>query len=581
MRGVMTENLKNKIDVILPYLMILTGFILILWRAHKGVIWADEPYYFATAWRFAQGDLPVVDDWYPAQLYSVLLVPAVQLWHYIFGSFDGIYYFFRLFYCVLQLCAALLIYRILLKRTGEELPPLICALLFLFYCKNNILTLSYYAVAVICLTLICLLLPVLARNTRQNRVRVIFVGLCYAVVLICNPYLLLHLLAVVLWLFFGRRKRKAALYLLLTAALADISLALPVLLFSSIGDVLEGLAHIGGTDGYFRIAPLAENLARAAAGALWDAKFILPVIGMIWFHKKTGKLSENVLQIANAAALILNLLLMRQKVYLIGNVCVCLAACGTAILLQRGKSRKEDRDLVFCLGVLPLLSGVLYVLSSDTGYSAFVNGLYPIEIGAVLLISVECKRTVSNKSRTLYRVGCMLAAAVLIIGRVTFVYRDDGLSKLTVPIDSGPAKGLYTTAHQAEKYNAVIETARQMEQARSELPNSRRSEERLCVLGFAPWAYLACTSRCGAYTCWRYYAQEDKILGRAYYQVHPDYFPGQILVLGSEYLEDDPASPESWMQSWMESYTVMEAVNRGYEITDVPCGIMLTQTDGR
>lgn len=42
--------------------------MLLLWRSRFGFIWSDEPYYFETANRFIQGDMPIVNDWYTAQV---------------------------------------------------------------------------------------------------------------------------------------------------------------------------------------------------------------------------------------------------------------------------------------------------------------------------------------------------------------------------------------------------------------------------------------------------------------------------------------------------------------------------------
>ena len=136
-------NRKQNISEIIPYLLLTVVFILLLWRSRFGFIWSDEPYYFETANRFMQGDLPIVNDWYTAQIFSVLLVPFVYVWKlFSGGNFTGLFLAARYCSVCLQFIVAILCYRLLRKHSKQV--AFTGAALFLVYCRANIGTFSYY-----------------------------------------------------------------------------------------------------------------------------------------------------------------------------------------------------------------------------------------------------------------------------------------------------------------------------------------------------------------------------------------------------------------------------------------------------
>ena len=65
---------NSRIFRLIPYIVMTMIAILLAVRAKYGFIWSDEPFYFSTANRFLQGDKPIIDEWYTAQIYSILIV---------------------------------------------------------------------------------------------------------------------------------------------------------------------------------------------------------------------------------------------------------------------------------------------------------------------------------------------------------------------------------------------------------------------------------------------------------------------------------------------------------------------------
>lgn len=141
---------EKKQDLFLQGLIILYGVILLI-RAQYGFIWSDEGHYFAVAWRFVQGDLPLIHEWHVSQLHSILLMPYVRLMRLILGEgMPGFLLISRYLYTVCQTSMGLMIYRIFRKE--NRLAAFFSSIIFMLYCKSNVMTFSYYSIFTFCFT---------------------------------------------------------------------------------------------------------------------------------------------------------------------------------------------------------------------------------------------------------------------------------------------------------------------------------------------------------------------------------------------------------------------------------------------
>ena len=133
---------KNTYLSYMPYIFLSLLALSLLLRSFYGFCWSDEPFYFATSYRFYQGDALFVHDWFPTQLSSLLLLPLFSLFVEIAGTTDGILLFFRISYVIYSFCVSIILYRIFLKK-HDTFPSLLCAATYLFYAHLIIATLSY------------------------------------------------------------------------------------------------------------------------------------------------------------------------------------------------------------------------------------------------------------------------------------------------------------------------------------------------------------------------------------------------------------------------------------------------------
>ena len=124
-----------------------------------------------------------------------------------------------------------------------------------------------------------------------------------------------------------------------------------------------------------------------------------------------------------------------------------------------------------------------------------------------------------------YSAVCGTVLAVLIavqfVGgiwqRVTYVWGDEKLPKLTVAAEEGPLKGIHTSEENSLLYEDVMQDMEDLQLTR---------EDKLFVVGIAPWMYLNTEAECAAYSTWETLETDPLIF--TYYEVRPEKQPTVI-----------------------------------------------------
>lgn len=131
----------------LSWAVLAAAFCLVAARSFLSFCWSDESFYLAIAHRFWLGEAPFADEWNPAQIYVVLLMPFYSLYRAVFGTADGVFLAARLAYALLSGAAAAFVYAALQKesRAGALAGAVLC----LVYSRANIGGLSYYNLSLV------------------------------------------------------------------------------------------------------------------------------------------------------------------------------------------------------------------------------------------------------------------------------------------------------------------------------------------------------------------------------------------------------------------------------------------------
>jgi len=162
-----------------------------------------------------------------------------------------------------------------------------------------------------------------------------------------------------------------------------------------------------------------------------------------------------------------------------------------------------------------------------------------------------------------------ISILVTVTLRITNIYRDDTINNLTVRLENGPAKGLYTSKDHAAMYNEVYEVI-------STYCMKDDNHQNLLISKLLPFGYMISDMNIAAPSTWRNAMDSDRV--REYYKINPDKEPDTILLLNSEYgsyetcgdVEKDPSPNENSEEGFI--YDFIEANN--YTTIPVDCGIV-------
>jgi len=208
--------------------------------------------------------------------------------------------------------------------------------------------------------------------------------------------------------------------------------------------------------------------------------------------------------------------------YVPTNFCmVPLAFTGLLCFLLLPK--KDFRYLLYWF-VPGLLYSLCSHLASDTGILC-ITSAYVLcsSVSALFIFELITALIKETDGRLLKRAAacCLLAALavqICISGylRITFFYNEAPLPKLTAKVETGPARGLFTTSDMAAFHVDRVEGLQSL---------NLTKEDTLLVMGMEPWAYLCTDAACASYICWGVF---DEYSYRVYLSICPEKYPTAV-----------------------------------------------------
>lgn len=668
----------------LPWAVLAAAFCLVTARSFLSFCWADESFYLAIAHRFWLGELPFVDEWNPAQIYVVLLMPFYSLYRTVFGTADGVFLAARLAYAVLSGAAAAFVYAALQKesRAGACAGAVLC----LLYSRANIGGLSYYNLSLIfCLFGCAALFRAAARLTgggaadggslparadggqnapppagggaegfgsggqntpladgnaatsgkaaeakarRAAGLFCLFAGAAMALAVVCTPFFALFWLAALLPLGrrFARWRLPAGCFILGSAASAGAYLAW-VLRRVPLARLLEMLPYVM-SDPEANERSL-KTVLMAFALPVYQFRWTLPLWGgaLLWagwrvLVRRRPFAARDALGPAGLAGAALAIeLALSGRMPGRPHTALCLAAACLFLLLPA--ARRPMRSFL-CFGVPGAVLAFSWQLSSNTRFSGMTIGFSLASVWAAVtaerfagwlrgelcgaagpvagpaadtavagpaagaaaepscgaaagpaagfaLDPAAGRPDLNARLLRALPAVCLVLCLVLpctaaAVQRAVLVYRDDPITLCNTRIEAGPARGLYTSAQNAQLYGEVYELL-------ASLPPDSGP---LYLSSLLPWGYLVNDLRCGAPASWR--APLDFAQLPDYYRVNPQNFPRTVLALGAgygRYRSTVEGTEENYVNANVtESWFLDELAARGYRCTETRCGLL-------
>ncbi|MCI9007020.1 MAG: hypothetical protein HFI13_02780 [Lachnospiraceae bacterium] len=520
------------------FALLCLGGCLLCIRVHLGLDFSDETHYLALAKRFSQGDRPFREEWFPAQIVGILLLPFYHTYIKTAGGIEGILLTARIIFVLFHTAAALLVFWSLSRKEQMEIvPAFLFSFMFLFYARANIHSFSYYNIG-----LITFLLYLILKRT-EHRLAQAGSGILFAVSVLCMPYLVLYFLVMEIRKIIRCVKeknywKKEAAFLAGIAVSAGIFLWFCLSsgdageIFRNLPEILKDPEHQGTmaesviSFGVFMVKVFYKYL-------FWPMAF--ESAGIVYYIWK-GRRGEQLKRFLKAAAYVLFFL---QAVYLRtffeGGVLIAffLLAVQVSALEQI-----HERELWYGYGLPGLFYGIIWMLGSNVGQRVFNMGCLISCIWAVSIIWRDCQTSQKAWTKMWKLSAAGWTLLVLIVISFFDIYRDSSVEHLTVRIESGAAKGIYTSAGRAEEYEQVLKG----------LYAYAGEGKILAAEGVNPWLYLEADAECGAQAVWRLDFADER--NAVYYERYPEKVPDVIFLL-------DPSCKtyEGWRFSSHGSYT--------------------------
>lgn len=528
--------------------LFLILYYLLFRRAFMSVELTDEIHGIASVYNAYLGKVPLMTSW-DYHIGYCLLVPLIQIWHFIRSSFEGIVIFFRLTYLLFAISSSLIIIMLIHNRFHIDSRILIF-LCCPFIVSASIFQIGYNSFTVYVLMIVTVMI-ISSKEDSLDSLRYFGIGILMG--LGCIMYPTLVVMAILLTAYIAirsrldyRKKRSicyicggiliASLFLFYIFSQGSLSLFLQALkgIIASPHELSKGRVNFSYIRQVFYY-PLKLYFLRP---------FTVIIVAYIIFELLITKKNEKKLYLCKYCGVIFFLVLNTYFNYRINNDGYMILGIWLAtIILVLGMDIQYLKKYSIVLWMVPAFV-ITYCFTSDnrsiiTAFSAsgpLVCGLFCL----VCCLDEKCKKKY-----------CIIAVSFIIavsgLARIyTYVYRDAALNQLVKQVDSGIYKGLYTTE---SRKNLV-------ERMENVLIENVQTTDSICAVTRAPAVYLMARAHICAPQTW-----DAQFLYRGYTSADPllDYFSAvneypDILVATDMDIPDFYDNPKYEINTFISQY---------------------------
>lgn len=522
----MTEKKKKPAkEVWIFFGSVFVLFLVFAWRQFYGFNKNDEVFYISTVFRFFQGDAMLVDEWNNSELFTLITYPIYSLVRIFADSNEGIVVIFRIMYLLFHgLAACYCFFR--MRRLGwvRILP----ALYYFMTTPFNINSLSYNTL-VFGFLLLCFV--TLSCTEQPGLFDFFLCGLFSAGAVLSNPYaVILFLLYGILCVgafFYGRKTKRdiPSVLLLKNYAVVCFGAFFVFVIFltfvfsrASWKEVTECIPYIVlDTE---RQKSFWEKLAKYFIRIHRYYRiqvYVTGALALLWLADRRRRIQPCFYLLSAIAAAIPYVVFYGFFWEMVGinYVLIPLVFPGMIAWLV---SKDRDKKVFYGWYLPGLLYTMLAHFASDTGI-LIVSASCVIASSASMVLLWKAVKEQENIVWLRTLTGALFAVqfAACIWQRIFYVWGDEHLNLLTEELTKGPLKGIHTSVENKELYEDVLLDMDEL---------SVTSEDKLFVLGIAPWIYLYTEAECAACTTWEILETDPLI--PVYYELRPEKLPDAV-----------------------------------------------------
>lgn len=517
---------KNRTFIVI--LFFLTCGLFLVWKAHQGYIFNDEPFMVSLGHRLVKGDMFFVDEWNTSQLTAVFFAPLVFLYTAVTKSTVGVVLFCRLVYVAWWLFVGVILYR-RLRQYGWI--SIVVAAMFILYTPLDEMTLTYNAMG-----LSLLVLFVSYFLTEGNAVFDYVNGIVLAFAVLAYPGLLViyvfYFISVIIRCIFklkigGKWARMLSWRLFLRITIASVAVAVLFCLFvfsSGNSNVFESIFAMFsvGADNKKSLMQLIQKLFEQMPVMIICGPLIIIISIIDRNRQKRGFLYI----IAQILVFTVTIIFIIKDIYSFNAVMIPLFFVGIQAFIL---VKRRDAALTSVFGVSGIIAAFVWYYSSDTKIPSFSNGFVLINVVSVIYIYRLYSELSVKMNKPLPKRLLSLLLACVVFGqvgtefyiKVRRSYWDELFPTLNNTIQVGAAKNIRTCDYNADNYNMVYEDVEEMQR----LTKADRTKKFLSLSLF-PSIYLDMDYQYGTFSSWTYtgnsfdYDALNRKLTR-YYELNP------------------------------------------------------------
>lgn len=529
------------------------------WRQFYGFNKNDEIFYISTVYRFFQGDAMLVDEWNNVELFALITYPLYCFIRLFLRSNDGIVLVFRICYLIFQVIVSVYCYwRMKRFGWGRILP----ALFYFVTTPYNINSLSYNTLAFGFLLMTLVTLSCAERLTVFDS---LLCGIFTAEAVLANPYIVLMFAA------YGSVCAGAWVWCRQNDEKVPDALSLKHFFWMGAGAFLVFLYFLYFVFSRGTLGQIAETFSYIVMDAerqksFWEkfAKYFIRIhryyralvyvtaaLIVVWIADRGKRIPRLYYLTADIIAAVPHIIFYGFFWEMVGinYMLIPLAFPGVIAYLV---SEKRDKRLFFGWYVPGLIYTLVAHFATDTGILTVSASCMLASAASILLIWKAMEgQPVKKWSGGIFCVLLAVQFLACIYQRVIYVWGDEHLQYLDHELTEGPLKGIRTSEENDALYRDVLAD---MEELRL------TKEDKLFVVGIAPWMYLNTEAECAAYSTWE--TLETDPLIPIYYEIRPQKLPTVVYC----YRYD-----ETILDTEFASYFI----DMGYEAAAVRQGIVL------
>jgi len=493
--------------------IVFVGLVaLMFWKCKYGFPY-EETFYAYTAFRFINGDYPILHEWHMSQMSHMFLQLPVMIYLKFSSGTEGIILFLRYLYTTLWTAfGAFVYYR---TRTVSKHGAMLASLVILVFAPCGQMAIYYYPMGILTLTVSGILL---ITSQRLRRLQIVTAGIFYSLAVIYCPVLAVLTVPAAVLIITGfvrnRKEYKELLWMLPGILLSVAVFYICVMSHAPLGEYLNVLPNIMSDSEH------AAGIAEKTIEYLESVIYVLILVAATFIFAKFCK-NRKIIRNGFIAECILSVVLV--LVYLMQDSLVnyyMTAFVNIGLYVRLVMPDDMNRKLFTYLWIPGVLYSLCIHFSSNMGGVVISSALTVSAFAGILMAARMITADKEKYEEVSFLCSVTVLILVLTISRAMYVFCEHNVFEQTHKIDQGICKGLMVSDEPYDRYMYLLPDVVKIK--------NDDSIDRLLIVSNEWWMYLESGKMISSFTAWT--PTLTPAMLDSYYNLYPDMRPDAIYI---------------------------------------------------